>query len=136
MASRRYSRQYEHVVEEENFAAFRETGIVCAFASDYLDKKGNERLFDADYEELVDVGLRCVERERISTICVGRISGTTWCLMPIYCRDSRSNGSPTTPCGAGLTMAGFRTNWLSKRISSVTKRKATHSFGLNSRYPK
>ena len=54
----------EHVVEEENSSAFRDSGIVCAFASDHLDEDRLETLFDADYEELLAVGARTVERER------------------------------------------------------------------------
>ena len=54
----------EHVVENENFAAFRDSGIVCAFASDNIDEERYEALFDADYEELLAVGARTVKRER------------------------------------------------------------------------
>ena len=54
----------EHVVDRENFAAFRDTGIVCAFAGDYLDQDRYEQLFQADWEDLMAVGARTVERER------------------------------------------------------------------------
>jgi aldehyde:ferredoxin oxidoreductase len=54
----------EVVVEEENFCAFRDTGIVCAFSSSYIDEDAYEALFDADYEELMAVGARSVELER------------------------------------------------------------------------
>ncbi len=53
-----------HVVDRENFAAFRDTGIVCAFAGDYIDQDRYEQLFDADWEELMAVGARTVTRER------------------------------------------------------------------------
>jgi aldehyde:ferredoxin oxidoreductase len=54
----------EHVVTEENFAAFRDSGIVCAFGEDMLGEERLEQLFDADHEELMAVGARTVERER------------------------------------------------------------------------
>ncbi len=54
----------ETVIQRENFGAFRDSGIVCAFAGDYLDEERYEQLFDADYEDLMAVGARTVERER------------------------------------------------------------------------
>ena len=52
------------VVEQENFCAFRDSGVVCAFSGSYIDDEGFEALFDADYEQLLAVGASVVERER------------------------------------------------------------------------
>ncbi|WP_290809868.1 aldehyde ferredoxin oxidoreductase C-terminal domain-containing protein [Halovivax sp.] len=54
----------ETLVEEENYAAFRDSGVVCAFGGDYVTDERLETLFDADYEELMAVGARTVELER------------------------------------------------------------------------
>ncbi|MFC7165682.1 aldehyde ferredoxin oxidoreductase family protein [Halospeciosus flavus] len=54
----------EVLVEEENFNGFRDSAIVCAFSGDYIDEAQFEALFDADYEDLLDVGARTVELER------------------------------------------------------------------------
>jgi aldehyde:ferredoxin oxidoreductase len=54
----------DKLVEQENFGAFRDSGVVCAFASGYIDPEAYEALFDADYEELLAVGESVVERER------------------------------------------------------------------------
>jgi len=54
----------ETVIEQENFAAFRDSGIVCAFSGSYVDESDFEALFDADYADLLDVGAGVVERER------------------------------------------------------------------------
>ena len=54
----------ERLVEEENSSAFRDTGIVCAFGSSYVTDERLETLFDADYDDLMAVGARTVERER------------------------------------------------------------------------
>ncbi|WP_247000840.1 aldehyde ferredoxin oxidoreductase C-terminal domain-containing protein [Halosolutus gelatinilyticus] len=54
----------ETLVEAENAAAFRDTGIVCAFGSDYVTEERLETLFDADYEELLAVGAATVRLER------------------------------------------------------------------------
>jgi aldehyde:ferredoxin oxidoreductase len=54
----------ERLVQEENAAAFRDTGIVCAFGSDYVTDDRLETLFDADYEELMEIGARTVRLER------------------------------------------------------------------------
>jgi aldehyde:ferredoxin oxidoreductase len=54
----------ETVVEQENFCAFRDSGVVCAFSGSYIDEDGFEALFDADYEELLEVGASVIERER------------------------------------------------------------------------
>ncbi|WP_254768659.1 aldehyde ferredoxin oxidoreductase C-terminal domain-containing protein [Salinilacihabitans rarus] len=54
----------ETLVERENYAAFRDSGIVCAFGGDYVTDERLARLFDADYEDLLAVGARTVELER------------------------------------------------------------------------
>ncbi|MFW6045594.1 MAG: aldehyde ferredoxin oxidoreductase C-terminal domain-containing protein [Natronomonas sp.] len=54
----------KHVVEQENASAFRDTGITCAFSSDYITEDRLEQLFDADHDELMAIGARTVERER------------------------------------------------------------------------
>ncbi|XVH31613.1 aldehyde ferredoxin oxidoreductase C-terminal domain-containing protein [Haloferacaceae archaeon DSL9] len=54
----------DRLVEQENFAAFRDSGIVCAFAGSYIDEERYEALFEADYADLLAVGARTVERER------------------------------------------------------------------------
>jgi len=54
----------ETLVERENRNAFRDTGIVCAFGSDYVTDERLETLFDAELEELLAVGAATVARER------------------------------------------------------------------------
>jgi len=54
----------ETVIEQENFSAFRDSGVVCAFSGSYIDPPAFETLFDADYEELLAVGAGVIERER------------------------------------------------------------------------
>ena len=58
----------EAVIDRENHAAFRDSGIVCEFSgagvTGIINENHLEQLFDADYEELMAVGARCVERER------------------------------------------------------------------------
>ncbi|WP_132060778.1 aldehyde ferredoxin oxidoreductase family protein [Halorussus amylolyticus] len=53
-----------HLVESENTAAFKDSGIVCAFSSDYVTEDRAAELFDADWDDLLDVGARTVELER------------------------------------------------------------------------
>ena len=56
----------EIVVRRENHAAFRDSGIVCAFAggTGHVTEETLERLFECDYADLQDVGARTVELER------------------------------------------------------------------------
>ncbi|WP_251328690.1 aldehyde ferredoxin oxidoreductase family protein [Haloplanus pelagicus] len=56
----------ELVMRRENHAAFRDSGIVCAFAggTDHVTEETLERLFECDYEDLQRVGARTVELER------------------------------------------------------------------------
>jgi aldehyde:ferredoxin oxidoreductase len=53
-----------HLVDSENAAAFKDSGVVCAFSSDYVTDERLAELFDADHEDLMDVGARTVELER------------------------------------------------------------------------
>jgi aldehyde:ferredoxin oxidoreductase len=52
------------LVESENAAAFKDSGIACAFSSDFLTDERLGELFDADPEELYAIGGRIVELER------------------------------------------------------------------------
>ncbi|ARS91312.1 aldehyde ferredoxin oxidoreductase C-terminal domain-containing protein [Natrarchaeobaculum aegyptiacum] len=54
----------DRLVEAENAAAFLDTGIICVFGRDYVTPERMEVLFDADYEELLEVGAKAVELER------------------------------------------------------------------------
>ena len=54
----------ETLIEMEDHAAFRDTGIVCAFGDGYVTDERLAKLFDADYEELLSVGAETVIRER------------------------------------------------------------------------
>ncbi|WP_254764209.1 aldehyde ferredoxin oxidoreductase C-terminal domain-containing protein [Natrinema marinum] len=54
----------ETLVREENSAAFRDTGVVCAFGSDYVTDERLETLFDADHDDLLEVGAKTVRLER------------------------------------------------------------------------
>ncbi|MFC6717976.1 aldehyde ferredoxin oxidoreductase C-terminal domain-containing protein [Natrialbaceae archaeon GCM10025810] len=53
----------ETLVERENLKGFIDSGIVCVFGRDYVTDR-LEALFDAEYEELLDVGARTVLLER------------------------------------------------------------------------
>jgi len=52
------------LVESENAAAFKDSGIACAFSSDYVTDERLGELFGADPEELYAIGGRVVELER------------------------------------------------------------------------
>ncbi len=52
------------LIEGENDAGFRDSGIVCAFGRDYVTPDVLEQLFDATYDELLEIGSKTVERER------------------------------------------------------------------------
>ncbi|WP_336023915.1 aldehyde ferredoxin oxidoreductase C-terminal domain-containing protein [Halobellus salinisoli] len=54
----------ETLIEQENYCAFRDSGVVCAFSGQYIDEEAFEALFDADYDELLAVGEGVIERER------------------------------------------------------------------------
>ena len=52
------------LVRQENKNAFRDSGIVCAFAGSYVTEDNLATLFDAEYDDLLAVGSRVVELER------------------------------------------------------------------------
>ncbi len=52
------------LVEYEDRAAFRDTGVVCAFGDGYVTDEYLAQLFEADFEELLSVGAETVLRER------------------------------------------------------------------------
>ncbi|WP_276301086.1 aldehyde ferredoxin oxidoreductase family protein [Halorussus lipolyticus] len=52
------------LVESENSAAFKDSGVLCAFSSDYATEERIEELFGADWDELLEIGGRIVELER------------------------------------------------------------------------
>ncbi|WP_135826322.1 aldehyde ferredoxin oxidoreductase family protein [Halorussus ruber] len=52
------------LVESENSAAFKDSGVLCAFSSDYATEERIEELFGAEWEELLEIGGRIVELER------------------------------------------------------------------------
>lgn len=54
----------ETLVEMENYAAFRDTGIICEFSDGYITEDHLKELFGADYEELLSIGAETVIRER------------------------------------------------------------------------
>ncbi len=56
----------EIVLRRENHAAFRDSGIICAFAggTGHVTEETHEQLFGVDYDELNAVGGRVVELER------------------------------------------------------------------------
>lgn len=52
------------LVDSENSAAFKDSGVVCAFSSDYVTDERLAELFGADHDELLAIGGRIVELER------------------------------------------------------------------------
>jgi aldehyde:ferredoxin oxidoreductase len=52
------------LVHEENESAFQDTGIVCVFGSDYVTEERLETLFNADYDDLLEIGAKTVLLER------------------------------------------------------------------------
>ncbi|MFC6723841.1 aldehyde ferredoxin oxidoreductase C-terminal domain-containing protein [Halobium palmae] len=54
----------ETLVEKENRNVIRDSGIVCAFSSSYIDDETLEVLLDADYDDLQAIGATVVELER------------------------------------------------------------------------
>ncbi|MFC7080393.1 aldehyde ferredoxin oxidoreductase family protein [Halorussus caseinilyticus] len=52
------------LAESENAAAFKDSGIVCAFSSSYVGEERLEALFGADHDDLLAIGARVVELER------------------------------------------------------------------------
>ncbi|QLG62547.1 aldehyde ferredoxin oxidoreductase C-terminal domain-containing protein [Halorarum salinum] len=54
----------ERLVHEENRNVIRDSGIVCAFAGDYVTDDRLAALLETDYEHLLEIGARVVARER------------------------------------------------------------------------
>ncbi|MFW5938197.1 MAG: aldehyde ferredoxin oxidoreductase family protein [Halanaeroarchaeum sp.] len=54
----------ERLVTKENHNAFLDSGVVCKFSRDFIDDSRLEALFQAEYDELLDVGDRVVTLER------------------------------------------------------------------------
>jgi len=54
----------ERLVDRENLMALNDSGIVCKFSRDYMNRDRYEALFGADFEELMAVGARTVTLER------------------------------------------------------------------------
>jgi aldehyde:ferredoxin oxidoreductase len=53
------------VLDRENRAAIRDSGIICAFGEDdYVTQDVIETLFDADYDDMLAIGARVIELER------------------------------------------------------------------------
>ncbi|MFB6097236.1 MAG: aldehyde ferredoxin oxidoreductase family protein [Haloferacaceae archaeon] len=52
------------VAERENHNALLDCGVVCKFSRDFMTPERMEKLFDADYDDLLAVGGRVVEHER------------------------------------------------------------------------
>lgn len=52
------------IIEQENARALEDCGIVCRFSRGVMSPERYEKLFSAEYEELLDVGARVVELER------------------------------------------------------------------------
>jgi aldehyde:ferredoxin oxidoreductase len=54
----------EAIITQENARALEDCGVVCRFSRGVMNPDRYEKLFSADYEELLDVGARVVELER------------------------------------------------------------------------
>jgi aldehyde:ferredoxin oxidoreductase len=54
----------EKLVELENKRALEDCGVICRFSRGTMTPNRFEALFDADFDELLDVGGRVVELER------------------------------------------------------------------------
>ncbi|UPV75399.1 aldehyde ferredoxin oxidoreductase [Halorussus limi] len=54
----------QRLVERENLMALNDAGIVCKFSRDFMSPDRYETLFDADFEDLLEIGGRVVELER------------------------------------------------------------------------
>jgi aldehyde:ferredoxin oxidoreductase len=52
------------LVEQENRRALEDAGVICRFSRGMQSAERLETLFDADYDELLDVGGRIVSLER------------------------------------------------------------------------
>ncbi len=54
----------DELVHRENLMALNDSGIICKFSRDYMTSERYEALFDADFEDLLEVGARIVTLER------------------------------------------------------------------------
>ena len=54
----------ETLIEHENLNAVKDSGVLCKFSFSNMDEERYEALFQADYDDLQDVGARIVELER------------------------------------------------------------------------
>jgi len=54
----------ETLVDRENLMALNDSGVVCKFSRSYMSPERYEALFDANYEDLLDVGAQTVTLER------------------------------------------------------------------------
>ncbi|WP_336001730.1 aldehyde ferredoxin oxidoreductase C-terminal domain-containing protein [Halorientalis halophila] len=54
----------EKIIELENIKAVRDSGVLCQFSSSYTEEERYEKVFQADYDQLMDLGSRIVEMER------------------------------------------------------------------------
>jgi aldehyde:ferredoxin oxidoreductase len=52
------------LVEKENRNVVRDSGVVCAFAGDYVTDDRLAQLLDTDYDHLQQIGAACIVRER------------------------------------------------------------------------
>ncbi len=52
------------LIEQEQFCAFRDSAIICAFSGDHLEEDRLEAIFAVPYERLLEVGNGVIERER------------------------------------------------------------------------
>ncbi len=52
------------LIEKENHSAILDSGIVCKFSRDFVDKSDLEAMLDTSYDHLQEVGARIVEMER------------------------------------------------------------------------
>ena len=54
----------DRLVKRENLMALNDSGVVCKFSRDYMSPERYEKLFGADFDELLEVGARTVTLER------------------------------------------------------------------------
>ncbi|WP_323191348.1 aldehyde ferredoxin oxidoreductase C-terminal domain-containing protein [Halostella sp. PRR32] len=52
------------LVRQENKRALEDCGVVCRFSRDMLNAERFEALFDADFDDLLDIGARVIDLER------------------------------------------------------------------------
>jgi aldehyde:ferredoxin oxidoreductase len=54
----------EAIITQENARALEDCGVVCRFSRGVMNPERYEKLFSAEYDELLDIGARVVELER------------------------------------------------------------------------